>query len=365
MLASEQGNGVLWHHSASTLNAATPRDAAASFRKSERNVRLALALSRRNHSRRQKIRRWQAWRNGVVATKLGAVERRRKIGLAAGGAALLAIGLWAAAGERVQSGVVGDAIALIGEARTGRVTLDLPKAIANVRVREARLPGRPIVLIDAGHGGRDPGAPGVSGNTREKDLTLAMARELADLLEQRGRVRVALTREKDEYLTLEQRAGIARHLQAGLFLSLHMDSAPNPLAKGATIYSLSDVASSAEAARFAEAENGADGALSSEADDSVRALLADVALREQMEASAGLAERLLRRAAGRVELRPRPHQFAAFHVLRRAETPAVLVEAGYISNAEDEAMLMTREGRAPLVLALAQSIEADMALRAR
>ena len=93
-----------------------------------------------------------------------------------------------------------------------------------------------------------------------------------------------------------------------------------------------------------QAENRVDGALSSEPDDSVRALLADVALREQMEVSAGLAERLLRRAAGRVELRPRPHQFAAFHVLRRAETPAVLIEAGYISNADDEAMLMTKEG---------------------
>lgn len=276
---------------------------------------------------------------------------------------LLAVGLLAVAAGRVKTGVVGDAIALIGEARTGRVTLELPEALANVRVREARLPGRPIVLIDAGHGGRDPGAPGVSGTIQEKDLTLAMARELADLLEQRGRVRVALTREDDKYLTLEQRAAIARRLQAGLFLSLHMDSAPNPLAKGATIYSLSDVASSAEAARFAQAENAEGGALSSEPDDSVRALLADVALREQMEASAGLAERLLRRADGQVELRPRPHQFAAFHVLRRAETPAVLVEAGYISNADDEAMLMTREGRAPLVLALAQAVEADLATR--
>lgn len=293
------------------------------------------------------------------------MERRRKIGLAVGGAVLVAIGLLALAAGRVETGVVGDAIALIGEARTGGLTLDLPEAIEDVRVREARLPGRPIVLIDPGHGGRDPGAPGVSGVTREKDLTLALARELADLLEQRGRVRVALTREEDRYLTLDQRAGIARRLQAGLFLSIHMDSAPNPLAKGATIYSLSDVASSAEAARFAQAENGADGAFSSESDDSVRALLADVALREQMEASAGLAERLLRRAAGRFELRPRPHQFAAFHVLRRAETPAVLVEAGYISNADDEARLMTTEGRAPIVLALAQAVEADLATRSR
>ena len=292
------------------------------------------------------------------------MDRKHRIGLAICAALLAVVALLALAVARGRTGVVGDAIALIGEARTGGLTLVLPEAVKDVRVREARVPGRPIVLIDPGHGGRDPGAPGVSGTTKEKDLSLAMATELADLLEQRGRVRVALTREEDKYLTLEERAAIARHLRAGLFLSLHMDSAPNPLARGATIYSLSDVASSAEAARFAEAENEHDGALSSEADDSVRALLADVALREQMEDSAGLATRMLGRAAGQVELRPRPHQFAAFHVLRRAETPAVLVEAGYISNADDEARLMTREGRAPLVLALAQAVEADLATRA-
>jgi len=292
------------------------------------------------------------------------MERKRRIGLLVCAALLVAAALLAIALMRVRTGIVGDAIALVGEARTGGLTLVMPEVVKDVRVREARVAGRPIVLIDPGHGGRDPGAPGVSGSSKEKDLTLVMARELADLLEQRGRVRVALTREDDRYLTLEQRAAIARHLRASLFLSLHMDSAPNPLAKGATVYSLSDVASSAEAARFAKAENRDETALSSESDDSVRALLADVALREQMEDSAGLAERMLQRAAGRVALRPQPHQFAAFHVLRRSETPAVLVEAGYISNAEDEAKLMTKEGRAPLVAALAQAVEADLAARA-
>ena len=263
--------------------------------------------------------------------------------------------------QRVDAGEGGTALA--GEARQGCLTVDLDPAVANVRVRQARVAGRPIVLIDAGHGGRDPGASGVSGSIRESALALALARELADLLEARGRLRVALTREDDRYLTLEQRAAMARRLQAGLFVSIHMDSAPNPLAHGATIYSLSDVASSAEAANFAAAENSAGGALSSDADGSVRALLSDVALREQMESSAGLATRMVRRATGRVTLRPRAHQFAAFHVLRRAETPAVLVEAGYISNADDETMLMTKEGRAPLVLVLAQAIEADLATR--
>ena len=292
------------------------------------------------------------------------MDRNRKIGLIVCAVTVAAVALLALAVARVRTGVVGDAVALIGEARTGGLTLVMPEAVKGVRVREASVPGRPIVLIDPGHGGRDPGAPGVSGTSKEKDLTLAMSKELADLLEQRGRVRVALTREDDKYLTLEQRAAIARHLRAGLFLSIHMDSAPNPLAMGATVYSLSDVASSEEAARFAAAENRDDTALSSEGDDNVRALLADVALREQMEDSAALAERMLQRSAGRLELRPRPHQFAAFHVLRRAETPAVLVEAGYISNADDEAKLMTKEGRAPLVLALAQAVEADIAARA-
>ncbi len=273
----------------------------------------------------------------------------------------LALAAWAVAprvdGDRPEGPVV------VGEARRGGLTIALPRAVADVRIREARTPGRPIVLIDPGHGGRDPGATSVSGSATEKQLTLVMANELADLLEKRGRVRVALSRVDDRYLTLDQRAAIARRIGASLFVSLHMDHAPNPLARGATLYSLSDVASSSEAARFASAENRAGGALSSEADGSLKSILSDLALRGQMEQSAELARRTVRRAAGRVALRPRPHQFAAFHVLRRADTPALLVEAGYISNADDEALLVTPVGRAPLVLVLAQAIEADLAVR--
>ncbi|MCA1654345.1 MAG: N-acetylmuramoyl-L-alanine amidase [Sphingomonadales bacterium] len=253
--------------------------------------------------------------------------------------------------------------ALVGEAREQALTLDLPQAVADVPVSQARVPGRPIVLIDPGHGGHDPGAISASGNAQEKALTLALSTELRDLLVQRGRVRVAMTRTDDRYLSLDQRAEIARRLGAGLFLSIHMDHAPNPLARGVTVYSLSDIASDAEAARFAAVENRAGGGLTSEADGSVRALLSDLAVRGEMEDSAALAERIVRRAAGPVLLRPRPHQFAAFHVLKRANTPAVLVEAGYISNIDDEAALVTPKGRSPLVLALAQAIEADLATR--
>ncbi|MEO5641563.1 MAG: N-acetylmuramoyl-L-alanine amidase [Sphingomicrobium sp.] len=253
--------------------------------------------------------------------------------------------------------------ALLGEARDRSLTLDLPGAVADVAVTQARVPGRPIVVIDPGHGGHDPGATSVSGRAEEKALTLALSIELRDVLAERGRVRVAMTRTDDRYIPLEQRADIARRLGAGLFVSLHMDHAPNALARGVTIYSLADVASDADAARYAMTENRTARLASSDGDGTVRALLSDLAVRDQMEDSAALAERIVRRAAGPVLLRPRPHQFAAFHVLRRADTPAVLVEAGYISNVDDEMALVTAKGRAPLVLALAQSIEADLATR--
>ncbi|MEO7654293.1 MAG: N-acetylmuramoyl-L-alanine amidase, partial [Sphingomicrobium sp.] len=132
---------------------------------------------------------------------------------------------------------------------------------------------------------------------------------------------------------------------------------------GATIYSLSDVASDAEAARFAQAENRAGEALSSEADNGLRFLLSDLALRDQMQESAELATRLVSGNRGRMLLRPEPHKFAAFHILRRSEVPGVLFEAGYISNVEDEALLRTPEGRAPIVAELARAIEIDSALR--
>jgi N-acetylmuramoyl-L-alanine amidase len=257
----------------------------------------------------------------------------------------------------------GNARALIGEARGGSLTVELAPVVGDIRVTEASAPGRPIVVIDPGHGGRDPGATGVSGSSSEKELTLALARELRDRLAERGRVRVALTREDDRYLTLDQRAAIARRLGASLYVSLHMDSAPNPLARGATVYSLSDVASDAEAARLAAKENRAGESLSSEPDGSVRGMLSDLALREQMNGSASLAERLVRKSAGRFLLRPEPHRFADFRVLRRAEVPAVLFEAGYMSNVEDEALLLQPKRRAEMVLALAQAIEADVATR--
>jgi N-acetylmuramoyl-L-alanine amidase len=279
-------------------------------------------------------------------------------------AAVVALGALAIAlGSSSSSGAASAGPVAVGEAQQASLTVELP-AVANDRIYGSQTAqGRPIVVIDAGHGGRDPGARSVSGEVMEKDLTLALARELRDKLVQRGRVRVTLTRDGDSYLTLDDRAAVARRLDAAMFISLHMDSAPNPLARGASVYSLSDVASDAEAAHLAVEQN--DGAGQSEGNGSVDSMLSELAMRGQMSASANLASRLVKKAAGRFELRPEPHRFAAFHVLRRAGTPAVLFEAGYLSNADDELLLRNTQHRSDIALALAQAIEADVAAHAR
>lgn len=249
-----------------------------------------------------------------------------------------------------------------GAAAETSLTVHLPPAVTDTIYAAPEARGRPIVVIDAGHGGRDPGATSISGQVHEKDLTLVLARELRDDLVKRGRVRVAMTRDDDRYLTLEERAAVARRLDAAMFVSLHMDSAPNPLARGATVYSLSDVASDEEAARLAASENG--GADATESDGSVQSMLADLAMQSQMSASADLAKRIVDKSEGRFELRPNPHQFASFHVLRRAGAPAILFEGGYISNADDEVLLRSPDQRAKIALALAQAIETDVAAHA-
>ena len=250
-----------------------------------------------------------------------------------------------------------------GAAAQSTLTVALPPPVTDTIYGAAEARGRPIVVIDPGHGGRDPGATSVSGQVVEKDLTLALARELRDVLVKRGRVRVAMTRDDDRYLGLDERAAVARRLNAAMFVSLHMDSAPNPLARGATVYSLSDVASDEEAERLASSENR--GAATDASNGSVQSMLSDLAMQAQMGASAELATRLVRKSAGRFELRPNPHQFASFWVLRRADAPAVLFEAGYISNADDEVLLRSPDQRAKIALALAQAIETDIAARSR
>ena len=276
------------------------------------------------------------------------------------GGAIAGVAVTAVAAAGIVFALVGRSS---GAAAQASLTVNLPPPASDRIYASPFARGRPIVVIDAGHGGRDPGATSVSGQVREKDLALILSQALRDELVKRGRVRVAMTRDDDRYLLLDDRAAVARRLNAALFVSIHVDSSPNPLARGASVYSLSDVASDAEAAHLALRENGEAGG--SATGGAVDTMLADLAMRSQMSASADLASRLVNKAAGRVELRPNPHRFAAFHVLRRTEAPAVLFEAGYLSNADDELLLRDPAERSKMVLALAQAIEADVASHAR
>ena len=151
-----------------------------------------------------------------------------------------------------------------------------------------------------------------------------------------------------------------------MFISIHADAASETGARGATLYTLSEKASDAVAARLAARENRADtinGVALREQSGDVAAILLDLSRRQTFERSTTFARLVLREGASAIRFRPEPLKSAAFVVLKSPDLPSVLFEAGYISNADDEAMLMTKEGRAPLVLALAQAIEADIAMR--
>jgi len=223
---------------------------------------------------------------------------------------------------------------------------------------------RPLVVIDAGHGGHDPGAG--ADPVKEKAVTLALAEALRDQLLAGGGVRVALTRNTDRFLLLPERAAIARQLKADLFLSVHADSSTNPDAVGATLYTLSDRGSNEEAGRIAASENNADmvnGVALSGQSDMVSAILVDLSQRESVAQAEAFARLVLREGAGKIDFRDRSIQSAAFIVLKSADVPSVLFEAGYLSNAADAARLVSPEGRQAFAEVTARAIRVHFARR--
>ncbi|WP_309547080.1 N-acetylmuramoyl-L-alanine amidase [Sphingomonas sp. SUN039] len=245
------------------------------------------------------------------------------------------------------------------------VTVDIPPMQSGLpRPRIMGPAGRPLVVIDAGHGGHDPGAIGASG-AREKDITLALAKSIRDELLAGGRVRVAMTRDDDRFLVLGERAQIARGLKADLFISVHADSAPGTEATGATIYTLSEVASSRNAAALAARENRADiinGVnLGGESND-VSSILIDLAQRETINASARFAD-LVKREARAVPFKRDYHQMAGLAVLKAPDMPAILFEAGYISSASDVARITSGEGKQAIADSLRRAVDVHFARR--
>lgn len=218
---------------------------------------------------------------------------------------------------------------------------------------------RPIIVIDPGHGGMDPGAQGVS-RIYEKDITLAVAREVRNSLQRTGDYKVVLTRDRDVYIRLRDRVAFAKKLGADLFISVHADSMRNESVRGASVYTLSERASDAEAAALAEQENKVD--LISDMDLSeetpeVAHILLDLAQRESMNRSAEFAELLASELGRETRLLTNTHRFAGFAVLKAPDIPSVLVELGFLSNPRDARLLLGKAHQKKLAAGISRAVD--------
>ena len=218
---------------------------------------------------------------------------------------------------------------------------------------------RPTVVIDAGHGGVDPGAIGVSG-TYEKVLALNYAKALRSALEQSGRYRVVMTRADDRFIPLRDRYRIAEQAGGDLFVSLHANIHSSGRIRGASVYTLSQDASDTEAAALAAKENKADalgGVDLSPHSDTVSHILIDLMQTDTLNLSRSFANMLVDSLGERVKLLNNTHRFAGFAVLKSPSMPSVLVEIGYMSNAEEERQLKTEAHREKVTDGLLASID--------
>jgi N-acetylmuramoyl-L-alanine amidase len=230
----------------------------------------------------------------------------------------------------------------------------------------APLDGRPVIVIDAGHGGIDNGTQ--SNGESEKNLVLGFALALRDRIEKAGKYRVVMTRTDDTFIPLDDRVKIARTQSAALFVSIHADALPRAEgdAQGATIYTLSDRASDAEAERLAEAENRADaigGVNLTEEPTDVADILIDLAQRETRTFSNRFARLLMGEMKNTVRMHKHPLKSAGFRVLKAPDVPSVLVELGYVSNKGDLEHLVSDSWRSGTVASMAKAIDVFLAKR--
>ena len=218
-----------------------------------------------------------------------------------------------------------------------------------------------LIALDPGHGGRDPGALGVSG-TQEKGVVIAVARELARELQAGGRYRVMLTRTTDTYVPLRERVARAQDAKADLFLSIHADSHPDREVRGASVYTLSEEATDREAEALAARENRGDPSASPSS--TVARTLVAMAQRGTVNDSRKLADAIVGTfGKSGIRLLPHTHRQAGFAVLTSPDIPAALVELGYLSNPRDEKLLTVRQHQMALARALRASVDAHFAPR--
>jgi N-acetylmuramoyl-L-alanine amidase len=217
-----------------------------------------------------------------------------------------------------------------------------------------------LIAVDAGHGGIDTGAIASDGTTPEKQITLAYAKELADKLNQQPGIKAFLTRDKDEYLSLSERVTIARQNHAALFISLHADTLKQKDIRGATVYTISDKASDKLAADVADRENNSDklaGAEAPAAPAEVADILMDLTRRETQAFSISLAQDVLNSFNGQITMINNPHRHAGFQVLRAPDVPSILLELGFLSNKDDEKLLLDDKWRDKLVDRLTDAVK--------
>jgi len=235
-----------------------------------------------------------------------------------------------------------------------------PRAVAPKRQRREE---KRLVVIDPGHGGVDPGAMSRSG-AWEKHIVLDFSRELRRQLLSTGRFDVQMTRDNDVFVRLRDRIAIARKAGADLFISVHADSIANRSVRGTSVYTLSENASDKEAGALATKENKADliaGVDLNDRSDDVVNILIDLAQRETMNESAIFAKALVEELARHRQMLRNTHRFAGFAVLKAPDVPSVLVELGYLSNAQDERMLRNPAARRKMVASIVDAVEAYFA----
>ncbi|MFV3074317.1 N-acetylmuramoyl-L-alanine amidase family protein [Niveispirillum fermenti] len=220
-------------------------------------------------------------------------------------------------------------------------------------------PELPMIVLDAGHGGQDPGTIGVGG-AYEKDIVLAVTLELRRQLLATGRYRVALTRDKDLFIPLRQRVAIARTKGADLFISLHADSIASRNIRGLSVYTLSDKASDREAEMLAQRENQADAIvgmdLSVQSSD-IANILISLSQRDTMNQSRHFASLVVRHVDKQVPVLPSPLRSAGLAVLTAPDVPSVLVELGYLSHPQDARLLATDAHRRRLAGSLVRAVD--------
>jgi N-acetylmuramoyl-L-alanine amidase len=234
-----------------------------------------------------------------------------------------------------------------------------PSAVPMLKPGNAAPAAKPLIYIDPGHGGPDPGTIGQDG-VYEKDITMATAKELERQLLASGHYRVKLTRETDRFVALRARFEMARQDHADLFISIHVDSNPFEDARGATVYTLSETASDAEAGALAAKENKADlidGVDLSQQNNTVTSILIDLAQRETKNRSAAFAELLVHDLGQITLMQLNSHRYAGFAVLKAPDIPSVLIELGYLSDAQDEALLISPQHRAKLAAAMLHAVD--------